>query len=363
MIIVHFMGMRSTKYGGLEKFMVELAYQLYKRNDKLYIIYNEEPYSQSYIESLRKYNVSILVKNLETTNLVYLYGKLKLIVKDLCPDIVHFHFGRIATFGPFIIRLFKTKKVYRSVRSMPFENYSPNIKSNIYYTLLNCFCNNILCVSNAVRVDLDRCVLFRKSKIKVLYTGTSLYNLPSKVESIGVVRITCIAFHNSVKGIDILLRALFLLREKYNFSNFVCNQIGGGNPIYTKELKELTKELNLEGYVNWMGLRDDVVELLSQTDIYCQPSRYEGIGISIMEACAQGIPVIASNVGGIPEVVYDNVNGFLFQPNNCNELAKYLYALTNNRQLMKKMGQQSKKIAENSFCLQKNIESLLVSYY
>lgn len=363
MTIVHFMGMRSTKYGGLEKFMVELACQLYKRNDKLYIIYNEEPYSQSYLDSLRKYNVSILIENFETTNIVHLYEKLKVIVNDLYPDIVHFHFGRISTFGPFIMRMLAVKKVFRSVRSMPFEDYSPNIKSHLYYTFLNCVCNNILCVSDAIRVDLDRCVFIKKEKIKVLYTGTNLYNLPSKVESTDAIRITCIAFHNPVKGIDVLLRALSLLREKYNLPDFICNQIGGGNPKYTKELKELARELNLERHINWMGLRDDVPEILSQTDIYCQPSRYEGIGISIMEACAQGIPVVASDVGGIPEVVYDSVNGLLFQPTNYEELAKYLYALMNNRQLAKEMGRKSRKIAENSFCLQKNVKSLLVLYY
>ena len=76
----------------------------------------------------------------------------------------------------------------------------------------------------------------------------------------------------------------------------------------------LTERLGVGDHFSFTGFRNDVARLLSGADLLVMPSRNEGLGMSILEAMALSLPVVASRVGGIPEVVTDGVTGFSFPP-------------------------------------------------
>ena len=204
-----------------------------------------------------------------------------------------------------------------------------------------------------------------KRKIKCLYLGIQRAEEIPPGRNNPVPVITCIAFHSPIKGVDVLLKALKSLKDDHVECR--CLQIGGGsselNGEDTEELKSLCTELGLDDVVMWVGLTNKVHQYLSSADIYCQPSRSEAICLSIAEAMDFNLPVVASNVGGISELVKDGTNGFLVDPDDPGSLAEKLRILLCDQELRRCMGGCSKKrLDEMSFSQKKSAEDLLRLY-
>lgn len=363
MKILQITGMRSTKFGGLEKYFIEMAKYLSKRGDTMILQYNEEPLSSEYRALLKEYDIRIIVSELNQCSKMNQLLRLHKIIKEIRPDVIHFHFGNVASNCFFLPKLMGIKKCYRSVRSLPFSENRISIFSKIRFRLLALFNDKIIAVSNAIKKQIEAAI-GENSKTIVHYSGTNI-NPTQKVEREkgNNIRISCIAFHNKVKGIDVLINALYILKHKYNFKEFVLIEIGGGNDEYKKELENLVENLKLNENVQFYGLCNNVPEFLSSIDIYVQPSRSEGIGIALMEAAAQGLPLIGSNIGGIPEIISDEDNGFLFTPCNSEELAEKLYLLCSDKELRKKMGARAKETIIEKFDVKKNVELLAEELY
>jgi len=105
--------------------------------------------------------------------------------------------------------------------------------------------------------------------------------------------------------------------------------IGGAGPLHD-ELTALARDRGCADRVQMLGALEDTRMLLAALDIFVMPSLNEGLGIAALEALAMGLPVAASAVGGLPEVVEDGVNGVLFKPGDAAALAGALIDLATN---------------------------------
>ncbi|MDP6448034.1 MAG: glycosyltransferase, partial [Pirellulaceae bacterium] len=123
------------------------------------------------------------------------------------------------------------------------------------------------------------------------------------------------------KGIETLLRAIAKMREKGN--DVVLNAVGPfETESYESEVKSLTAELGLSDAVQWIGMTRDVNAELAKMDLFALPSLYgEGMPMVVLEAMAAGLPVVATRVEGVPELVRDGIDGLLASPNSADELA------------------------------------------
>lgn len=130
------------------------------------------------------------------------------------------------------------------------------------------------------------------------------------------------------KGIFDVLEMLGLYKNLFK-DKITLTICGEGNSL---RLLKLIKDYDLESFVTFLGWvnNDKKNVLLSNTDIYLQPSKYESLGIAIIEALSYGIPVIASNTGGIPELVDDGKNGFLIPVGNMQMLKTILLNFCNS---------------------------------
>ncbi len=119
------------------------------------------------------------------------------------------------------------------------------------------------------------------------------------------------------------------------------------------ELKGMVKELGIEGSVEFVGRldRDGVRDLLEQSDVFVQPSIYqsESFGVAAVEAQAVEVPVVATRVGGVPEVVHDGEGGFLVEPDDVDDLADAIDKLVNDASLRKRMGETGRKWVEGKY--------------
>jgi glycosyltransferase involved in cell wall biosynthesis len=129
----------------------------------------------------------------------------------------------------------------------------------------------------------------------------------------------------TIKGIEYLLRAVALLINERGLKPMQVAVIGGG-PLQ-KALEELSAELSINEHVRFLGERQDVPNLLRLLDVFVMPSLHEGIPMALLEAMRAGCPIVASAVGGIPEVIRDGKDGMLVPPQDPGALARAIESL------------------------------------
>ena len=148
-----------------------------------------------------------------------------------------------------------------------------------------------------------------------------------------------------VKGIPYLLEtARMLLRQGANVKVLV---VGDGN--IRPDLMTQTRDLGISDNVVFLGHREDTDVLLQALDIFALPSLSEGIPMALLEAMAASRAVVASRVGGIPEIIEDEVEGFLVEPMDVNRLTERCRRLIESPDVARRMGEQARKRVERDF--------------
>jgi glycosyltransferase involved in cell wall biosynthesis len=172
------------------------------------------------------------------------------------------------------------------------------------------------------------------------------------------------------KGQDTAIEALHLLRKQgvdahlllIGSAKFVSGSTRFDNRAYVTGLKERVAELHLENRVSWLGERDDVVELVAALDMLLLPSREEPFGRALIEAMALEVPVVATSVGGPPEIITDGREGYLVEPDNPKAWAEAIRLLIDDPALGRLMGRAGRVRAEEAFSLDRHVESMLNVY-
>ena len=147
------------------------------------------------------------------------------------------------------------------------------------------------------------------------------------------------------KGFDVLIEAARLTTARLPGAGFVLLGDGPERQL----LEERVRAAGLQGSVAFAGFRSDVDRLLPGADILAQSSHTEGLPNVVLEACAAGIPVVATAVGGTGEVIRDGVNGFLVEPGNPVALADRLLELMVSPDLRQSMGESGRQVVRCEF--------------
>ena len=170
--------------------------------------------------------------------------------------------------------------------------------------------------------------------------------------------LSCIAFDHPVKGVDVLLKAF----KRIIVENPDVHLIIVGIDPHVSKLYKLSNKLELSGYVHWAGITDHAIETLSMADVYVQPSRKEGLGLAIIEAMALGLPIVATNTGGIPEAVIDGETGYLADPGSTSSLANAIKQLLSDRARLKILGENGHRRYQQMFKGENSIKNLIENY-
>lgn len=159
-----------------------------------------------------------------------------------------------------------------------------------------------------------------------------------------------------VKGLDYLVEAIRHLVKEYDNLTFMFVGEGTLRRKYEKMTQTICR------CVRFLGFRSDVCQIMNTADIFVLPSISESAAISVLEASACGLPVVASKVGAIPEIIKDGVNGICVTPKNSYELAKALRKLITNLSLAKEMGKRGAILVRQSFS-QEIVARKVAKYY
>ncbi|WP_168204052.1 glycosyltransferase [Aliikangiella coralliicola] len=129
------------------------------------------------------------------------------------------------------------------------------------------------------------------------------------------------------------------------------------------KLEQLCQELGVADSVKFLGKRSDIPAIINSYDVFVLPSFREGLSNTILESLSCGVPVIASNVGGNPEMVMDGINGFLFESDNDQALIEKIASLQGNQDLLMDFSNKARKLVLESFTLDTMVDNYQSAYY
>ncbi len=198
-------------------------------------------------------------------------------------------------------------------------------------------------------------------RITVIRSGIAMLDPPTRTERAALRSRLGIAAEAPVlgivghilrhKGYDDLIHAIALIREKA--PAILCVIVGGApRARYLHKLRQLAKDLRIESRLIWVGVQQDVAPILHAIDLFVLPSHTEGLPITILEAMAAGQPVVATTVGGIPELVRHGETGLLVPPKDPQRLAEAILALLHGQTSARAMGTAGRALVATSFTVE-----------
>lgn len=228
--------------------------------------------------------------------------------------------------------------------------------------------STMVAVSDDLRQFLAERVGIMRKRIRVIYNGVDVCAPSDPVQCIKVrselelgqweTIIGAVGSLYPVKGHVYLIQALPTILKEYPKTLLLI--VGRGE--LENELKAEVDRLNLQDHVRFLGFRNDIHTLLSLMDIFVMPSLSEGLSMAILEAMAAGLPIVATNVGGNPEIVLDGETGFLVPPENSDILAERVVSLLRDPCRARDFGDRGKRRVTERFSLSAMVDAYQECY-
>lgn len=222
------------------------------------------------------------------------------------------------------------------------------------------FATRMIAVSQAVHRHWSGIDRRLAGKMAVIYNGVDVahYSDPRyasrRRRKKQAVVVGCLGRIGTWKGQEVLLQALHRLGSEVPVRALIAGGTLPGAEEKLSQLKELSRALGVEGRVTLKPFQKDVRPLLATMDIAAVPSvKPEPFGMVILEAMAFGLPVIATNIGGSPEVVVEGGTGLLVPPHEAQALAEAIRTLAYSAPLRERLGRAGRKRVQTSFSLEK----------
>ncbi len=266
------------------------------------------------------------------------------IIKEQGIDIVHCQRHKPTVYGALAAHITgKNLKVISHVRGL---NRTRSFKRKLLNGILFRRISRIIAVSNAVRDDIVKTNLMSfPDKVVTIYNGIgvepytdcSLTREQARIR-LGLPEKDAFVYGTvgrlvETKGQESLLRAFARVCERYPKSWLIIT----GKGRLESELRALSAKLNIHERVVFLGYRTDIPEVLKAYDVFVLPSIAEGLPGALLEAMATGIPVIASRVGGVPEILEDPSLGIMVSPSSTDELASAMERLRSMDEMRRNM--------------------------
>lgn len=266
------------------------------------------------------------------------------LMRRIRPDIVHAHTFKAGFLGRFAAKQLKIACVY-TVHMWPFGGAVPmswRLAAPLCERLAARWCDRLISVSEMGVAVAAKHSICHSSKITVISSGIPDNAARARLDRDRDVRCTMVARFTYFKDHALLLRAFARLPGE---SHLIL--VGSGETL--PAARRLAEELGIRERVEFTGARSDVPELLAQSDVFVLASKQETLPISILEAMRAGLPVIASNIGGISEEVIDGETGLLVTLGSVEALSSALERLFASKALRMSMGRAGRKRFEDMF--------------
>jgi glycosyltransferase involved in cell wall biosynthesis len=358
----------ASTTGGVGLLLLYLARYLDKERFDTSVAFGKGyPLDDQFIsESIAVYPVHLSRRWSLFSTLPLLRGLIRLfrIIKKNRFHIVHTHtsFGGLA--GRLAARLAGTPVILWEIHGYASHDYQNPLKRHLFMFIerfMDRFTDHYIAVSEAMKQEGIQKRIMVPEKVTVIRNGVDVksldidYNVDKIKQALGLRGnspvVGTVTRLEPQKAVDDLLRAAAIVKEQYPRTTFL---IVGNGPL-RGPLEKMARDLHLDDQVRFIGWRSDIPEILSTFDIFCLSSLWEGLPMTLLEAMALGKPIVATDVGGVREVVEDGETGFLSPPASPGYLAERIVALIKDSAMARNMGQKGKQRVETFFTVEKMI--------
>jgi len=371
--LVSVFGVAPQRIGGTETFARELSAQLGERGWQSALCFLSEP-----TEEVRRFldlpNISLDIFS-DSTNGHRRENKLSRIIGRYHPEILHLHFTGFLSLYPWLARVRSVNKVFFTDHHSRPAGYVPAralMWKRAAARVINRPLTRVISVSNYGYRCMTTADLLPQSRFEMIYNGVDLSRI--KADSLRALDfrrrysippertiVTQVSWIIPEKGISDFLETARLVTQQNRNVQFVI--VGDG--AYREQYMKDAAAMGIEDGVTWTGMVEDPFRegVFAAADVVCQFSRWEEVfGWMIAEAMAHGKPIVATNVGGIPELVSEGLSGFLVQRSDTAGAAEKLMRLLQDSELRREMGEAGRKLVADKFDLKTNVAQLIELY-
>lgn len=367
----------KSNWGGAQKYVFDLATGLPKDMFDVVVALGGKDllYTRLLESEVRVIELESMQRNISFTKDIFSFFNILKIIKSEKPDIIHVNSTKISGLGAVAGRILGVKNIIFTVHGWAFnENrsfLSKAIIKSLYLVMLT-LSHNIIAVSKKITEQVTSWP-FKKSKLKIVHNGISLPSFLSKTEArteLGkfvdtaftddMIIIGGIGELHPIKGQIYGIKAIQQIKKEKSNLNIKYIIIGSGE--IENELKKEILDRDLLDTVYLTGYVKDGVNYLKAFDYYLFPSLSEGLPYAIVEAGFAELPVIASNVGGIPEVIENQKDGILIPSQDPDAIRNAIYTYIDNAALAQRMSTELHKKTTYRFGIQKMIDETVKVY-
>lgn len=358
----------KANFGGAQKYVFDLASSAQEAGHSPVVAYGTPGKLSEMLKErgIRTIQLHGLGRDLKPSGEISVFFQLLRILKDERPHVLHVNSskGGLALLAG---RIHGVTRILFTAHGWAFNEDRSRLQKTILrsvYAITVLLSHITICVSEAVRHDIETPLL--KNRLRVIRNGIEGAVLLSPDDARHVFRsdasgiwVGMTAELHRTKRIADAIHALAKLRDE--FPTLSLTVMGEGEQRH--ELEELVRELKLEDRVFLPGFISDAPRLLRAFDLFLMPSRTEALGYAVIEAGYAGLAVIASNVGGLPEVIEHEKTGLLVPPENAEALADAMRTLLLNPERAKQYGTALRAHVQKEFSKGRMVRETLALYH
>jgi glycosyltransferase involved in cell wall biosynthesis len=368
----------KANWGGAQHYVYDLATAAQKQGYEVAVAYGSpgELAHRLHAAGIPTFEIAGLGREVHFFKDISAFSSLLKIFRTYRPEVVHLNSSKIGGIGALAARLFGVRKILFTAHAWAFNEDRP-----WYQKVLIAFLawGTIILSTRTIVVSkaMERQILrgpFMRRKVITITNGTHSYEFLDREAARNALTTYCpalsiptthqdvwigtVAELHPVKGLIYAIEAIKTLRETYANIRYVV--LGEGQ--MRKRLESQIAENNLQKTVFLLGHIKEAPRYGKAYDIFLLPSLSESFGIAILEAGLAGIPVIATRVGGIPEIVTDKETGLLVPPKDPAAIAHSIASLLADEPRRKELGAALRRKIENEFTIERVIRETFAEY-
>ncbi|PJA33127.1 MAG: hypothetical protein CO185_00405 [Candidatus Zambryskibacteria bacterium CG_4_9_14_3_um_filter_42_15] len=352
-------GITKSNFGGAQRYVFELALEAKRQKHDVVVLCGQ---AGKLVDKLNENEIKVvtldnLERDISIIKEVKSFFQIVKILKQEKPEVFHVNSSKMGGLGALAGRIAGVKKIIFTGHGWAFNEPRPRRQKNIikFFTWITILLSyKTICVSSKTRKDV-RGWPFIKNKLILIHNGVSNFDLVKRSDKTFTVGTT--SELHKIKGLDVLLLAWKKFIKKYEAKLII---IGTGEE--RSNLENMARNLGISDSIIFMGFVENARSLLSNFDIFCMPSRSEALPYGILEAGLAELPVIATPVGGIPEIIESGRNGVLVPVENDEILFSTLVLLAEDKELRKRLGTNLKSSIEENFSFEQMVTKTFALY-
>ena len=370
--IVHIIS--NLSIGGAQILLFDILSNLKKKEDlDIYLITID---SGVYIEKYKDAGINVIdlgEKGLVNPNI---YFKIKKVINSIKPDIVHTHLNKADFYGRVAAKKLKVPVIFSTCHNYSTTHTGADINRKSFFDIIDNKVTDysdcsLIAISELVKKYLiNRNQLFEK-RTEVIYNGIDINKSVYRLSQEKIIKLRA---ENNLNSDDFIISIigrldkqkghLFFLEavKEILLHNRKIKILIIGDGKLRVQIEEYIKKNELSSQVIMKGFLPDSEPYIEISDLICMPSLWEGFGLVVTEGIIKRKIVLASNVGGIPEIIQDGISGFLFEPQNKTELTEKLTYIYRNFTKLDKIKENALSILKEKFDIAKNSEEYYKYY-